>query len=244
MPSFRHRPDIAEQQQNVQGMPDSNMSDPHSPLLPVPVDYFPNTVNNQPAANENQDVMDTSPEGLDDAEVTDYSPEPPANIPATPGSIDVEEVYEPPVTVDTISIPPACPRNEDLGHEMNIAETAILQTTPNAPPSDVDDRRRSEGSVHAQYEPPAFNRSTIVANASDSDDYEPPEPSPPVDNPLLSPINAASDIVISLHDPAVGVGPPFHSMQADSITIIKEQMKADDTGSIDTSTKLVRSSSL
>lgn len=244
MPSFRHRTDIAEQQQNVQGMPNSNKSDPHSPLLPVPVDYVPDVVNNQPAANENQDVMDTSPEGLDDAEVTDYSPEPPANISATPGSIDAEEVYEPPVTVDTISISPEFPRNEDLGHEMHIAETAMLQTTPNTPPSDVGGRRRSEGSIHAQYEPPAFIRSTTAANASDSDDYEPPEPSPPVENTLLSPVNTASDIVISLHGPAVGVAPPSHSMQADPITIIKEQMKADDIGSINANTKLVCSSSL
>lgn len=194
--------------------------------------------------------MDTSPDSLDDAEVTDYSPEPPTKIPVTPGSVDTEEVYEPPVTVDTISIPPAFPRNEDLGHELHMAETGVLQMDPNASPSEVDGRRRSQGSdvigdssndVDAPYEPPASIRSTNFADASDSDDYEPPEPSPPVEKSLLSPVNAASDIVSSLHDPAAGVGPPSHSMPADSITIVREQMKADGIGSIDISTKPVRS---
>lgn len=196
--------------------------------------------------------MDTSPDGLDDAEATDYSPEPPTNIPVTPDSVDAEEVYEPPVTVDTIFIPPASPRNEDLMHGMHIAETAMLQTAPSAPHSDVDGRRRSQESEvisnssnddHAQYEPPASIRSTNIADASDSDDYEPPEPSPPVENTLLSSINAASDIVSS-HDSAVGFGPRSHSMPADSITIIEEQLEADDTGPIDTNTKSVCSSFL
>lgn len=229
-------------------MPKSHEGDPHSPLLPLPVNYFPRIVNNQSAIDENQDVMDTSPDGLDaevtDYSLTDYSPEPPTNIPVSPGSVDAEEVYEPPVTVDTISIPPAFPPNEDLGHEMPIAETAILQTAPNAPPSDVDNCRRSQGSVHTQYEPPASIRSTIAGNASDSDDYEPPEPSPPVENTPLSPVYATSHMMSSLNDPAVVVGPVSHSMQADSITIIKEQVKADDIGSINTNTKSVRSSSL
>lgn len=217
------------------------------------MDYSQDIANDQRAIDENQDVMDTSPDGLDEPEVIDYSPESPTNVLFTPGSVDAEEVYEPPVTVDTISIPPTFSRNEDPGQEIHIAETAIFQTDPNSPPGDIDGRRSSQGSkvisnssndVHAQYEPPASIRSTNLADASDSDDYEPPEPSPPVENTMLSPINAASDIVSSHHDPAVGFGPPSHSMPADSIAIINEQMKADDIESIDTDTKSVRPSSL
>lgn len=251
--SFGHRVDLAEREQNVRGRLISNEDDLHSPPLPVPADHTPKNSNDQTTTNDDPDVMDTSPDGLDGAEITDYSPEPPTNIPVTPGSVDAEEVYEPPVTVDTISIPPVFSHNEEFGHDRHIAETAMSQTVPSAPSSDADGRRRSEGSevisnlfddVHAQYEPPASIRSTNFADASDSDDYEPPEPSPPVENTLLSPPNAASDIVSSLHDCVVSFGSGSHSLPADSISIIKEQMKADDIGTIDTNTKYVRSFSL
>ena len=253
MSSFGHRIDVAKQQQNVHGRTNSNDGGPQSPLPPVPVDYSKDITNDQSAIDENQDVMDTSPDGLVEPEVIDYSPEPPTNVLVTPGLVDAEEIYEPPVTVNTISIPPTFSRNEHLGQEVHIAETAMHGTDPNSPPSDVDGRRSSQGSkvtsnsfndVHAQYEPPASIRSTHLADASDSDDYEPPEPSPPVEITILSPINAASDIVSTHHDLAVGFGPASHSMPGDSIAITKEQMKVDDKDSIDTDTKLVRPSSL
>lgn len=218
----------------------------------MPVVDLPKIVDDSPAINENKDVMDTSPDVADDAEVTDYSPEPPTNIPVTPGSVDVEEVYEPPVTVDAISIPPAFPPDEDLGHEMRMVETAMSQTALSAPPSDVDDPKSSEESkiisdpfhdIHTQIEPPASIRSTNLADASDSDDYEPPEPSPPVENTLLFPVNAVSDKMSSLHEPAAGASTPSHPISANSITIVKETIRENVIGSIDKITRSVGFSS-
>lgn len=193
-----------------------------------------------PDINEHQeDVMDMSPDGPDEFEITDYSPEPPANITVTSGLVDMEETYEPPTTVEATSVPTDLPPSEDLGRE-----DAVLQTAPNVPLSNTDDSKGSQmpeaisnssNEVHVYDASRASIRSSQLADSSDSDDYEPPEPAPLVENALLSPVNTTTDIVSSYPGFVVDTSATSQPALADSISIVKESADAHVAESIDVS---------
>ena len=189
-----------------------------------------------------EDAMDTSPDGPYDCEITDYSPEPPTNIPVTSDSVDIEETYEPPTTIEAIPVPTDLPPAEDLGRE-----DAVSQTAPSAPLSNTDDTKESRLSEaisnssnddHVHNEPRASIRSSQFADSSDSDDYEPPEPAPPVET-ALSPVNTNTNLVSSYPGFVIDTSATSQPVLAGSVSIAKEPVDANVTESIDISKDLV-----
>lgn len=214
-------------------------------------------MNSSPGINEHQadmdmlldinqhqeDIMDTSPDGPDDGEITDYGPDPLANLSTTSGLGDTGELCEPPTTADTISVLTTLPPAEDFGRE-----NALLQTVPNVPLSSTDDINgihvpeavsnsfnhahvHEEQRVHEAQR--ASTRSSQFAERSDSDDYEPPEPAPPVEKALLSPVHTATNTAMSQPTFVADTSAVSRPMLADSVSIIKEPEKSSVTKSLD-----------
>jgi len=161
------------------------------------------------------DIMDISRSEIDEAEIPGYSPQPPvAEGQQTAGSVDDEESYEPPSDISGLQ-----QHNLDLSTRHPTSDSAIVETNlpkvtndhlstdkqgADPSPSDDDFAHNADG----QSEERTSHRSTSLADASDSDDYEPPEPVPlasesmvgarmTIDDPKLSPlstVDVSSDI--------------------------------------------------
>lgn len=147
----------------------------------------------------------------DEGEVTDFSPDHPTNFSKAESSVNKESIHEQSIVVDSIpnekmsqvndddvyeppSIVDAKQSSTDQKTETRYPEADMSDTTHNTPLSGASDPlmlhgvssiRNSSEFVDTQDEGSGSNRNLPLADASDSDDYEPPEPISPVENTIL-----------------------------------------------------------
>lgn len=136
--------------------------------------------------------MDISRSDIDEGEITDYSPEPTVTVEDQTKLAESEDFYEPPVAFDALEH-----RSQSLA---TIESQQDRVTTDALPSNDVqftlpanikvhdtsEELQASSGSsnhVDTHCKVPESYRRESLANPSDSDDYEPPEPETPVETP-------------------------------------------------------------
>lgn len=137
-----------------------------------------------------EDVMDVSRSDVNEAELSLYSPKEITDIQNTSGSADDDENYEPPGEINIAhtrkSIPDDAPLYPELGIEKGDLP-AEMQNQSFAKPNASSEKKSPLGEWSptaslnlADNEHPSrsLSASSSLANASDSDDYEPPEPAP------------------------------------------------------------------
>ena len=149
------------------------------------------TTTNQISDRDSEaDVMDISRSDLDEAELSLYSPKDVTNIQDSSGSADDDENYEPPGEISIAHRREPTPDDALLYPELGIEKDdlpAEMQTQPSTDPNanSVEKSLSSERSPIASLNLAGDERprrslpvSPSLANASDPDDYEPPEPAP------------------------------------------------------------------
>ena len=167
---------------------------------------------------------DLSTTNINEGEVTDHSPECSTKFSSMESSIakesthqkpaiaDItsdgmitqmdEDVYEPPATFDTES---------SMGDEKTkteLSDKSFSNTAYNSPLPDVNNstipldlspnRNTSEALIHDEGD--GFDRNLPLADASDSDDYEPPEPTSPVETASLQSSGKDTNLGLILPD--------------------------------------------
>ena len=134
------------------------------------------------------DLMDISRSDVDEGEITDYSPEA-LGVAEKPIPLpEIEDTYEPPLTVNPMILrTPDFPPNRATAHA-SVSDPS--QVTP------VADQENSEfqspkSSMYSSEDTdeidtgPDATRTQALADDSDPDDYEPPEPSTPTETLVL-----------------------------------------------------------
>ena len=139
-----------------------------------------------------EDVMDISYSDVDEGEITDHSSEPPGTVENQTSSPENEDTYEPPLTVDPVPLrAPPSQQNERIP---SASASDFAHAGPSGSLGDIGktrDFRVSSDSLEDTNEPgetSAASRSQSLADDSDPDEYEPPEPATPVKTPTL-PLN-------------------------------------------------------
>lgn len=190
------------------GKPNSSSSTFISPKLTAQSSGNELSINQQQGNNMDINTFCAS---TDDGEVTDFSPDHPTNFSKAESSIDKESIHEQSVVVGPIpnekmsqvneddvyeppSIVDAKQSSTDQTTETRYPEADMSDTTHNTPLSNASNPlmlhglssiRNSSEFVDTQDEGSGSNRNLPLADASDSDDYEPPEPISPVENTVL-----------------------------------------------------------
>ena len=190
-------------------------------------------------SNEEKDIMDISRSDIDDAELSPYSPEPLNNFQDTSGFIDDDENYEPPSEISVLQRQepdpdavlvyqdletakanlPVAKQNQsiaDQGAEL-IRKPTSIEPSP-APHDNIADDEQSQRSL---------SRSPSLTDASDSDDYEPPEPaslgkeeSRPVQMSSAGPEKSFSP-------PDVGIGNSFAPASSESTSAVQQKVSVE-----------------
>ena len=129
------------------------------------------------------DVMDISRSEVDEGETSTYSPKlPNAELHHTTDLLNDEESYEPPSAVNILEQVETKP-----AWELPVPDIVTKATNDDTNRSNAG-RPPQLGLIQgAQGEVPADNSSPSMSDASDPDDYEPPEPAVPVLEPALRP---------------------------------------------------------
>ena len=135
-----------------------------------------------------EEIMDTSRSDVDEGELSLYSPKAAPEAQDTSGFLDDYENYEPPGEISITQRQEPDPDGVLLFQELEIAKADLPAQTQNQPSSDLN-AEHTEKSISAGPSPTANanmvgdeqsrrsqSRSLSLANASDPDDYEPPEP--------------------------------------------------------------------
>lgn len=137
-----------------------------------------------------EDIMDVSRSDVDKAELSLYSPNPVNEVQHTSGFIDDDENYEPPNEISITQRQEPDPDALLLHQNLETAEADLPNAIQNQPSADQDaepiERPTSgepspaaDGNVTVgQQSQLSLSRSPSLTNASDPDDYEPPEPAP------------------------------------------------------------------
>ena len=140
-----------------------------------------------------EDVMDISSSScssnIDEGEITEYSPEPPNTVEDAIPIPESENTYEPPLTIDSVPLrTPAAGQGELIAR----ATVSVLsQVGPNDLQEGVENSvnlQASRGSTEVTNESGEISTASCsqsLADDSDSDDYEPPEPAIPVEASTL-----------------------------------------------------------
>ena len=137
-----------------------------------------------------EDVMDISRSDFDEAELSLYSPKPSTMLQDTLGVTDDDENYEPPSKIGISQRQEPTPDAVLLCPDLEILNAGLPAATQNQPSGDQDAKpintpilgERSPaanadmaGNEQSQR---SLSRSPSLIDASDPDDYEPPEPAP------------------------------------------------------------------
>ena len=135
-----------------------------------------------------EDIMDISRSDIDEAEPSTYSPKAMSEVQDTSGLVDEDENYEPPSQISIIQRqePHADTffLHEGLGTGKAVlpAETQDQQPSSDQSAEPTEEPTSGEPSSAASViligDRQSLSRSPSLANASDPDDYEPPEPAP------------------------------------------------------------------
>lgn len=173
-----------------------------------------------------EDVMDISRSDVDEAELSLYSPDPLNEVQDTSGFVGDDENYEPPNEISIVqrkepdpdavvlyqdletakANPPVATQNQsfaDQGVEL-IRMPVSVEPSP-APNDNIADDEQSQQSP---------SRSPSLADAGDSDDYEPPEPAS-LGEEALRPVQISSaGSEESFSPPDVGIGKSVASVNS------------------------------
>lgn len=143
------------------------------------------------SAKVEDDTMDISRSDVNEAELSLYSPKAVTEVRDTSGVVDDDENYEPPSEIGITQRQESDHNAVLLSQNLETAKAILpaqsqiqTSTDPNAEHSEPIERRTSgEPSPAASVDMAdddqlrrSLSRSSSLANASDSDDYEPPEP--------------------------------------------------------------------
>lgn len=156
-----------------------------------------NSISDYGQREKNMDI-DNSRTNVDEGEITNYSPEPPANFSRIEASANSERTHEQHIKVgdnlnemtgqadDDFYEPPAIidagrsGGDERVGTQLS--EKKSLELSNNLPlPRDLKPFETHVANGSAQVEVEGPDRSLPLTDVSDSDDYEPPEPTSPVE---------------------------------------------------------------
>lgn len=137
-----------------------------------------------------EDNMDISRSDVDEAELSLYSPNPMSEVQDVSGFIDDDENYEPPSEISITQGQKPDPHALLLHQDFETTKAKLQAATQNQPSADHD-TEPVENPTSAAPSPTAntnmagdeqpqrsLSHSLSLADASDPDDYEPPEPAP------------------------------------------------------------------
>lgn len=134
--------------------------------------------------------MDISRSDVDDAEFSLYSPEPLNDLHDTSNFIDDDENYEPPSEISIIQRQEPDPDAILLYQDLETAKANLPVATQNSrfsdpgaelirkPTSIEPSPAPNDDAADDEQSQRLLSRSPSLADANDSDDYEPPEPAP------------------------------------------------------------------
>ena len=137
-----------------------------------------------------EDTMDISRNDVDEAELSLYSPNPLTKDQDTSGSADDDDFYEPPSEISMMERQEPDPDVVLLYQDLKSAKDDSPAATQNQPSADQDAEPIEKpisgepslapnadmaGNKQSQR---SLSRNSSLADTSDSDDYEPPEPAP------------------------------------------------------------------
>lgn len=134
-----------------------------------------------------EDIMEMSRSDVDEAEPSFHSPKPLTEVQDTSGSIDDDETYEPPSEISITqrqepepdAVPDLGTAKTDRPAAMHNPLPADQEAEPIEKPSSVEPSPAANaGMAGDEQSQRSLNRSQSLADASDPDDYEPPEPAP------------------------------------------------------------------
>ena len=137
-----------------------------------------------------EDVMDISRSDIDEAEFSLYSPEPLNDLHDTSNFIDDDENYEPPSEISIIQRQEPDPDAILLYQDLETAKANLPVATQNhfladpgaelirKPTSIEPSPSPNDNAADDEQSQRLLSRSPSLADANDSDDYEPPEPAP------------------------------------------------------------------
>lgn len=179
--------------------------------------------------------MNISCTNIDEGEVTDYSPDRPTNFSSAGSLVNKESIHEQAAVVDHISKKIMSQLNDDDIYEpptildaekfsggekketehpekenSNIAHNVPVPDV-NGPlmPHGLNNIGNSSEVVSTQDEEGGSNRSLPLADASDSDDYEPPEPISPVETATLQSSGKSTSQELFLPNPSGNIKDTF-----------------------------------
>lgn len=179
----------------------------------------PQTTDDRMSSEElEEDIMDISRSDVDEAELSLYSPDPLNELQDASGFVDDDENYEPPNEISIVQRKEPDPDAVVLCQELETANANLPVATQN---HSFADQRVELIRMPTSIEPsPAPNdtiandeqsqrppsRSPSLADASDSDDYEPPEPASSGEEALRPVQMSIAGSEQSFSPPDLGIG--------------------------------------
>lgn len=183
-----------------------------------------------------EDIMDISRSDVDEAELSLYSPNPMTEVQRVPNFIDDDENYEPPSEIILTQRQESDPDALTSHQDSETAKANLQAATQNQPSADQD-AEPIESPIPREPSPVAnanmagdeqskrsISHSPSLANASDPDDYEPPEPAP-LGEEVSRPAQMSSiDSDKAFSPPDVDTNDVVASMSSDSTTTVHRQV--------------------
>lgn len=184
-----------------------------------------------------EDIMDISRSDVDEAELSLYSPNPMTEVQRVPNFIDDDENYEPPSEIILTQRQESDPDALTSHQDSETAKANLQAATQNQPSADQD-AEPIESPIPREPSPVAnanmagdeqskrsISHSPSLANASDPDDYEPPEPAP-LGEEVSRPAQMSSiDSDKAFSPPDVDTNDVVASMSSDSTTTVYRQVQ-------------------
>ena len=197
------------------------------------------TENPMSAGEVEEDIMDISRSDVDDTEPSLYSPKAVTEVQDTSGFVDDDENYEPPSELSMTQRQEKDPDAVLLSQDLEIAEAHPPAQTPNKPSSNLNvefiekptpvepSPVASVNTSSDEQSPRSLSRSPSPANASDPDDYEPPEPASLGDEVLPSTHMLSADTEASFSPRDVETDHFIAQASSESITSVDQQVSVD-----------------
>ena len=186
-----------------------------------------------------EDIMDISPSDVDEAELSIYSPKAVTNVQDASSFIDEDENYEPPSEISVIQRQERDPDTIPLSQDVERAEIDLPAQTQNKPSAKVN--AESIGKPTSGDPSPAASINTLSdeqsrrplsrnlspANASDPDDYEPPEPATLGDEVPRSTKMSSVDTETPFSPRDVGKNNLIANASLGSVPVVDQQVSVD-----------------
>ena len=186
-----------------------------------------------------EDIMDISRSDVDDTEPSLYSPKAVTEVQDTSSFVDDDENYEPPSELSMTQRQERDPDAVLFSQDLDIAEADPPAQTQNKPSSNLNAEFiekptpvepspvASVKSPSDEQSPRSLSRSPSPANASDPDDYEPPEPASLGEEVLPSTHMLSADTEASFSPRNVETDHFIAHASLESIIAVDQQVSVD-----------------